>query len=173
MNEKPVYVTVTALNRYIHYKFDHDIHLKKVFLKGEISNFKGSKKHFYFSLKDEESEISAMMFYPINTELLFEPKDGIKVLIEGSVGVYQKKGTYSVNVSKMTEDGIGELFQRFLMLKDKLAKEGLFDDKWKKPLPKYPEHIAVVTSATGDAIHDIVSTVNKRFPIAKVLSIDE
>jgi exodeoxyribonuclease VII large subunit len=168
MSETPTYVTVTALNRYIHYKFDHDVHLKKVFLKGELSNFKASKKHFYFSIKDEESEISATMFYPVNSNLLFEPKDGVKVLVEGSIGVYQKKGTYSINVQKMTEDGIGELYQRFLILKDKLQKEGLFDDQWKKQIPSYPEHVAVITSATGDAIHDIVSTFNRRFPLTKI-----
>ena len=163
------FLSVSALNRYLSYKFDMDIHLQTVYLEGEISNFKISGKHMYFSIKDEFSEISAMMFYPNNTKLNFEVKDGLVVQVVGKVGVYEKRGTYSIVVNKMIQAGIGALYQEFLELKDKLSSEGLFDEKHKIKLPEFPKTIGVITSSTGEAINDILSTLKKRMPNVKVV----
>ena len=163
------FLSVSALNRYLAYKFDMDMHLKTVYLEGELSNFKMSGRHMYFSIKDENSEISGMMFYPKTLSLDFEPKDGMKVQMVGKVGVYEKRGTYSIVVNQMIRAGIGLLYQQFLELKEKLANEGLFDNKYKKPLPAFPKVIGVITSATGEAINDIISTINKRYPLLKVV----
>lgn len=163
------FLSVSALNRYISYKFDVDAHLQTVYLEGEISNFKRSGRNFYFSIKDEFSEISGMMFYPNTMSLDFEPVDGTIVQMVGKINVYEKRGTYSIIVKKMIQAGIGLLYQQFLDLKDKLQKEGLFDTKYKKPLPEYPENIAVITSPTGEAINDITSTIRKRYPLANIL----
>lgn len=162
------FLTVSALNRYINYKFEIDEHLKEVYLQGEISNFKRSGKHMYFSIKDEYSEISAMIFYPYTENLQFNPSDGMVVQVMGAVKVYEKRGTYSIVVKKMVQEGIGKLYQDFLDLKEKLQKEGLFDIKHKMPIPKYPKKIAVITAATGDAIHDIISTFERRLPLASL-----
>ena len=143
------YVTVSALNRYIFHKFDKDVHLQQVYLKGEISNFKASGKHFYFSLKDDKSEISAMMFFPDNLNIRFKPADGVNVQVVGQVRVYEKRGTYSILVKQMEEEGVGALYAAFLALKDKLQKEGLFDERHKKPIPEYPMEVGIVTAATG------------------------
>ncbi len=168
MNNEIKYISVTALNRYISYKFEIDNNLKEVYLKGEISNFKYSGRHCYFSLKDEKSEISAMFFYPDNLTLKFEPRDGMSVQVVGQIQVYQKKGTYAIIVKKMAQEGIGLLYQQYLELKDKLQKEGLFDENKKLPLPEYPEKVAVITAPTGEAIHDIISTFNRRMGLAKI-----
>ncbi len=162
------FITVSQLNRYISYKFDSDSNLQEVYLQGEISNFKFSGKHCYFSLKDSDSEISAMFFYPGNLSLKFKPQDGMKVNVIGRVQTYQKKGTYSIVVKDMQVEGLGLLYQQFLDLKDKLQKEGLFDEANKLRLPDYPEVVGVITAPTGDAIHDIISTFNRRLPMAKI-----
>lgn len=162
------HLTVTALNKYIGYKFDTDIHLQNVLVKGEISNFRISNGHLYFSLKDEESEIRAIMFAGAARSLRFVPTDGMKVLVTAQVSVYLKGGSYNLNVSKIEEIGLGELYLRFLQLKDKLDKEGLFDQSKKKQIPEYVKSISVITSETGDAFKDIVSTIQKRFPLTKV-----
>ena len=162
------FLTVSSLNRYINYKFDIDVHLKDVYLKGEISNFKRSGKHMYFSIKDEYSEINAIIFYPYTENLTFEPRDGMLIQVLGSIKVYEKKGNYAIVIRKAVEDGLGLLYQEYLILKDKLQKEGLFDNKFKKDIPPYPMKVAVITSATGDAIHDIISTFNRRLPLAKI-----
>ena len=162
------YLTVSALNRYIAYKLDSDIALKVVYIKGEVSNARVSKGHLYFVLKDEESEISAIIFQNVLRNLKYLPKDGAKVLICGSVTSYAKKGGYNLIVSSIQEFGQGLIYQQFLELKEKLEKEGLFDSGHKKKIPEYPERIAVVTSDTGDALQDILSTIKRRYPIAKV-----
>ena len=162
------YLTVSALNRYIAYKLDSDIALKVVYIKGEVSNARVSKGHLYFVLKDEESEISAIIFQNVLRNLKYLPKDGAKVLICGSVTSYAKKGGYNLIVSSIQEFGQGLIYQQFLELKEKLEKEGLFDSAHKKKIPEYPERIAVVTSDTGDALQDILSTIKRRYPIAKV-----
>lgn len=169
MNSNDIkYISVSALNRYISYKFEMDNNLREVYLKGEISNFKYSAKHCYFSLKDQTSEISAMFFYPDNLSLRFVPKDGMSVNVVGTIQVYQKKGTYAIIVRKMQEAGLGFLYQQYLELKDQLQKEGLFDEERKLPLPLYPEKIAVITAPTGEAINDIISTFNRRMPLGKI-----
>lgn len=162
------FLSISDINKYISFKFEQDVNLQEVYLQGEISNFKYSGKHCYFSLKDSSAEISAMYFYPYNLELKFKPLDGMSVQVVGKIQVYQKKGTYAIIIKKMAQTGVGLLYQEFLDLKEKLEKEGLFDENKKLPLPEYPEKIAVVTASTGEAIHDIISTFNRRFPLAKI-----
>lgn len=166
--ENKKYLTVTALNKYLAYKIDTDINLRSFVILGEISNTRVSKGHLYFVLKDEDAEISAVMFANYYNNLSFVVKDGIKVLVKCSLQLYQKKGTYNLQVTNMSEYGVGDLYQNFLKLKDKLSKEGLFDSNHKKAIPIYSERIGLITSDTGDARFDVVSTIEKRFPIAKI-----
>lgn len=164
------YLTVTALTRYLKYKFDNDEHLKCVYLKGEISNFKShTTGHLYFSLKDESSKINAIMFSANAKKNVFTPTDGMKVLVRGRISVYEATGNYQIYVDEMLEDGIGNLYIAFEQLKEKLSKEGLFDSKYKKPIPKFPERVGVVTAKTGAAIKDILSTIKRRYPICEVI----
>lgn len=169
MNNEIKFLSITAINKYLAYKFEMDSNLQEVYLQGEISNFKYSGKHCYFSLKDPNSEISAMFFYPNNLSLSFKPVDGMSVQVVGKIQVYQKKGTYAIIVQKMAQAGIGLLYQEFLDLKEKLQKEGLFDESKKLKLPEFPEKVAVITAPTGEAIQDIVSTFNRRFPLTKIV----
>ncbi|MDD3123586.1 MAG: exodeoxyribonuclease VII large subunit, partial [Candidatus Izemoplasmatales bacterium] len=166
--ENKKYLTVTALNKYISYKFESDVNLGFVYIQGELSNTRFSKDHLYFVLKDSESEISGIMYASSASKLTFMPKDGTKVLVSGKVSVYQKKGTYNLTAITMSEFGLGALYQDFLLLKEKLDKEGLFDVKYKKKIPEFSEKIGVITSPTGDAFQDIRSTISLRFPIAKI-----
>ena len=157
------YLTVGALTRYLKMKFDSDTHLRKVYLKGEISNFKAhSTGHFYFSIKDETSKINAIMFASNARKLPFMPKDGMKILVVGRVSVYEATGNYQIYVEDMIEDGVGNLYVAFEQLKEKLSKEGLFDPKYKKPIPKYPERIGIITAPTGAAMRGILSTIKGR-----------
>lgn len=168
MNEK--YLTVSTINRYIKNKLDTDEKLQQVFIKGEISNFKfHSSGHLYFSIKDETSKINAIMFSSNARGLKFNPVDGNKVLIKGRISVYEATGNYQIYVEEMLEDGVGNLFVAFEKLKKQLASEGLFDAKYKKPIPKYPEKIGVITANTGAAIKDIISTIKRRYPIGQVI----
>ena len=160
------YLTVTALTRYLKYKFDSDKNLQQVFLKGEISNFKAhSSGHFYFSIKDENSKINAIMFSTYTKKLNFMPTEGMKVMVAGSISVYEATGNYQIYVNDLIEDGIGNLHIAFEKLKKKLASEGLFDQKYKKEIPKFPTKIGIVTASTGAAIKDILSTIKRRYPI--------
>lgn len=168
MNNRIEYSSVSEVNRYISYKFETDALLQKVYIEGEISNFKRSGNHYYFSLKDEFSEITAMFFYPANLSLSFNPADGMKVQAIGKIQVYQKRGTYSIIVSNMQQVGIGLLYEQYLELKNKLEKEGLFLDSHKMMIPEYPEVVGVITALTGEAINDIISTFNRRLPLAKI-----
>ena len=166
MNDK--YLTVTALTKYLKYKFDTDDNLRKVYIKGEISNFKAhTTGHLYFSIKDEGSIINAIMFASNAKKLTFEPKEGSKVLVTGTVSVYPATGNYQIYVDSIEEDGIGNLYIEFEKLKAKLSSEGLFDSKYKKEIPKYPSSIGIVTASTGAAIRDILSTIKRRYPICK------
>lgn len=167
-NNNRKYLTVSALNKYIAYKIDSDPNLGFVYLQGELSNIRFSKEHLYFVLKDQESEISGIMYSSSANKLTFSPKDGMKVLVSGKVSVYQKKGTYNLTVITMSEAGLGALYQDFLFLKDKLEKEGLFAPEHKKPIPEFSEKIGVITSATADAFQDIKSTIKTRFPLARI-----
>lgn len=168
MNNNIEYSSVSEINRYLSYKFESDALLQKVYIEGEISNFKKSGNHFYFSLKDEYSEISAMFFYPSNLSLSFLPSDGMKVQVVGKVQVYQKRGTYAIIVNVMNQVGIGLLYEKYLQLKNKLEAEGLFLDSHKMKIPEYPNVVGVITALTGEAINDIISTFNRRFPLAVI-----
>ena len=147
------YLTVTAINRYLKDQFDRNEHLRMVFSKGEISNFKDhTTGHLYFSLKDENSKINAIMFSRNAAKLKFKPADGTKVLVVGRIGIYEATGSYQIYVEEMQEDGVGNLYIAFEQLKEKLSKEGLFDPKHKKALPRYPTRIGIVTAPTGYSI---------------------
>ena len=164
------YISVGALTRYIKYKIDNDVNLKEVYLKGEISNFKHhTRGHFYFTIKDEESRISAIMFASNTQNINFEPLDGMKVLVKGKVSVFESTGNYQIYVTEMMEDGIGNLYALYEKLKKQLQSEGLFDLKYKKEIPKIPNKIGVITASTGAAIKDIISTINRRFPLCEVI----
>lgn len=165
-NEK--YLTITALTKYLKYKFDSDVHLQKIFLKGEISNLKfHTTGHLYFSLKDETSKINAIMFGTNAKKMLFTPQDGMKVLITGRISIYEATGNYQIYVDDMLEDGVGNLYIAFEQLKEKLSKEGLFNKEHKRPIPKIPTKIGIITAPTGAAIKDILSTIKRRFPLAE------
>lgn len=164
------YITVGALTRYIKYKIDNDVNLQEVYIKGEISNFKKhSRGHFYFTIKDEESRISAIMFSSQTNSVTFEPVDGTKVLVKGRISVFPQTGNYQIYVSEMIEDGIGNLYALYEKLKAELKKEGLFNPEHKKAIPKIPSRIGVITAPTGAAIRDIISTINRRFPLCEVI----
>ncbi len=164
------YLTITAITRYLKYKLDSDEHLKNVFLKGEISNFKAhSTGHLYFSLKDETSKINAIMFSDNAKKLKFHPQDGSKVLLVGRISVYEATGNYQIYVEDMIEDGVGNLYIAYEKLKAELAKEGLFDDSHKKKIPKIPSKVGIITAPTGAAIKDIISTIRRRFPLCETI----
>ena len=164
------YVSVTQLTKYIKYVIDNDINLNTVYLKGEISNFKNhTRGHLYFTLKDENTRINAIMFSSSASKLKFEPVDGMKVLVTGKVSVYEATGGYQIYVSDMIEDGIGNLYIAYEQLKKKLELEGLFDKERKKPIPKIPKTIGIITAPTGAAIRDILSTIKRRWPIANTI----
>jgi len=164
------YITVSQLNNYLKRKFEADVHLGNVFLKGEISNCKlHSRGHIYFSLKDDTSVISAIMFSANASKLNFDPKDGTKVFVEGKVTVYEASGKYQIIVSAMQPDGVGELYIAYEKLKKQLEAEGLFKQELKKKLPKYPKKIGIITAPTGAAIRDILSTIKRRFPICETI----
>ena len=164
------YITVGTLNRYLKNKFDTDPNIQKVYLKGEISNFKGhTRGHLYFTLKDEESRISAVMFSYNVSKLNFEPEDGMKVLVEGKVTVYPATGAYQIYVDDMSCDGLGNLYIKYEALKKELGQKGLFNPEIKKIIPKYPQKIGIVTAPTGAAIKDILSTIKRRYPICETI----
>lgn len=164
------YVTVSQINAYIKYKIDNDKHLKRVYLKGELSNVKEDfKGHYYLTVKDENSRISGVMFASHAKSLDKPLKDGMNVLIEGYISVFERNGNYQLYIEKIEEDGIGKLYIEFEKLKKKLEQEGLFDIKYKKEIPKYPETIGIITAPTGAAIKDILSTIKRRWPFVKTI----
>ncbi len=164
------YMKISDLNLYIKSMFDDNPYLKKVYLRGEISNFKNhSRGHLYFTLKDDSSRISAVMFYSSAVNINFAPEDGMNVLVEGRISCYPAQGTYQIYVDKMEVDGLGNLYLEFEKLKQKLASEGLFDRERKKEIPKIPKRIGIITAPTGAAIRDIISTIKRRFPICETI----
>ena len=166
MNEE--YVTVSALTKYIKYKFDKYPHLGRVYLKEEISNFRLRPTHQYFSLKDENAIISATMFQSAFKKIQFRPEEGMKVLVIGKVSVFEKSGQYQINIEHMEPDGVGALYLAYEQLKKKLEAEGLFSLP-KKPIPQFPKKIAILTSESGAVIQDIQTTVARRFPIVQLV----
>ena len=166
----PNYITVTQLTKYIKYKIDNDVNLDTVYLKGEISNFKAhTRGHFYFTIKDENSRINAVMFSSSASKIKFVPTDGMKILVTGKISVYEATGGYQIYVNEMLEDGVGNLYIAFEQLKKKLEQEGLFDPAKKKKIPKIPTTIGIITAPTGAAIKDILSTIKRRWPLAKTI----
>jgi len=164
------YITITRLNNYIKNMFDQNNVLRKVYLKGEISNYKNhTSGHLYFTLKDGNSRLSAIMFKTSSNTLNFKPEDGQNVLVEGRISCYPSGGTYQIYVEKMDLDGLGNLHIEFEKLKKKLATEGMFDQKYKKSIPKYPRKIGIITAPTGAAIKDILSTIKRRYPIVETV----
>ncbi|WP_339146737.1 MULTISPECIES: exodeoxyribonuclease VII large subunit [unclassified Sutcliffiella] len=166
------YLTVTALTKYIKRKFDVDPHMQDVWLKGEISNFKQhSRGHMYFTLKDQSARLSVVMFAGQNRNLVFKPQEGMKVLVRGEVTVYEASGSYQMYIKEMQPDGVGSLFLAYEELKKKLSQEGLFSPEHKKVLPKYPRAVGVITSPTGAAVRDIITTLKRRYPLTKIIVI--
>jgi len=164
------YITITELSKYIKSNFDNDDFLRRVYIKGEISNFKNhTTGHFYFSLKDAGSRINAVMFSSSARNIKFIPKDGMTVLVTGRVTVYEATGNYQIYVEEMIEDGLGNLYVAFEQLKEKLAKEGLFDRDKKKRIVRCPKKVGVVTAPTGAAIRDILTTIKRRYPICETI----
>ncbi len=162
---RPEPITVTYLNKYIKDRVAEDEYLKSVFVKGEISNFKHHYTgHMYFTLKDENSLIKCIMFKSSTATLNFIPKDGMKVLVLGSVAVFERDGVYQIYVKAMQEDGIGDLYKEYEELKNKLEKEGYFNENHKKKIPFMPETIGVLTSQTGSVIRDIINVSTRRNP---------
>ena len=164
------YQTVTEINKLLKDKIDRDPAFQSVFIKAEISNFKRhSRGHLYFTLKDESSQISAVMFYQNASTLRFAPKEGSKVIVAGYLSLYVTSGTYQIYVQSMQEDGIGDLYVEYEKLKKKLELEGLFRAEYKKPLPLFPRVVGVITSPTGAAVRDIIHVIERRYPLTKVL----
>ena len=164
------YLSVSAITRYLKAKLDVDENLQRVYLRGEISNFKAhTTGHFYFSLKDETSKINAIMFRSNASKVLFKPADGMKVLVSGRVSIYEAMGSYQIYVDEMLEDGVGNLYVAFEQLKKKLQAEGLFDTAHKKKIPKIPKRVGIITASTGAAIRDIITTIKRRFPICETI----
>ena len=167
--ENKEYISISEINRIIKWTIDSNEVLRDVYIKGEISNLKfHGRGHLYFSLKDESSKINAVMFNYQTSNLSFEPKDGDSVLVHGKISVYEASGSYQIYVDRMDIDGIGNLYQLFEELKKKLSAEGLFDEKYKKRINRLPEKIGVITASTGAAVRDVISTINKRYPIVEI-----
>ena len=166
--ERKNYLTVTALTKYIARKFTYDPYLERVYLVGEISNFRLRERHQYFSIKDENAKIEAVMFQSNFNRIKFVPEDGMKVLVTGRIEVYEQTGKYQINIETMQPDGVGALYQAYEQLKAKLAQEGVFS-RPKHPLVKFPKRIAVITSPSGAVIRDIITTTRRRYPIVQLV----
>jgi len=169
--DAPVVLTVTQLNTYLKSRFEEDGNLTHLFITGEISNFTNHYRsgHLYFSLKDQKCVVRAVMFARYASRLRFLPQDGMRVIARGRVGVYEVSGQYQLYVEDLQPDGLGALNLAFEQLKAKLEKEGLFAAERKKPLPSFPHSIGVITSPTGAAVHDILTVLGRRYPLAQVV----
>lgn len=166
--EKEQYLTVSALTKYLHKKFTVDPYLQRVYLTGEISNFRLRPRHQYFSLKDDGAKIDAVMFQSAFSRLKFEVEDGMKVLVVGKIDLYEPAGNYQITIERMEPDGVGALYQAYEQLKAKLEAEGLFSAP-KRTIPLFPKRIAVITSPSGAVIRDIITTTRRRYPIAQLV----
>lgn len=166
--DRDKYLTVSQLTKYLKLKFDRDPYLQKVYLTGELSNFRLRSGHQYFSLKDDHAVIDAVMFRSKFSKVKFTPEEGMKLCVTGHVGLYERSGRYQIYIDTMEPDGLGSLYLAFEQLKKKLSAEGLFSLP-KKSVPLFPKRIAVVTSLNGAVIRDINTTVRRRYPIAQVV----
>ena len=166
-----VVLSVSQLNRYVKSIIEQDYNLQTVFVQGEISNFTNHYRtgHYYMTIKDEYSSIRAVMFKSANSRLRFMPENSMNVIIKGRVSVFERDGQYQLYIDDMQPDGAGALSPAFEQLKNKLAAEGLFDESRKRPIPRFPERVGVVTSPTGAAIRDIINVISRRFPAAELI----
>lgn len=164
-------ISVSQLNKYVHSLIDGDSNLKSLFLSGEISNLKinSFSGHMYFTLKDDQAAVKAVMFKWAASRLKFLPQDGMKIICRCDVTMYEKDGVYQINVGDMQPDGAGSIAIAFEQLKAKLEAEGLFDDSKKQRLPQFPKKIAVITSDTGAAVRDMISVISRRWPLTTIL----
>ena len=166
----PTVYSVTELNNYVKRILESDENLKNVFVTGEISNFKNHYSgHMYMTIKDEGGAIKSVMFSSYASRLKFVPENGMKVIILGSVSLYNKDGSYQLYITDMQPDGVGALNLAFEQLKEKLGKEGLFNTEFKKPIPKFPKKIGVMTAPDGAAVRDIFSVLKRRYPVAEIV----
>lgn len=163
-------LSVTQVNTYIKSLIDGDRNLSDIFIRGEISNFKRhSSGHLYLTLKDENSRLPAVMFRFNAAKMRFLPQDGMRVLVRGRISVYDRDGKYQLYIEEMHPDGVGDLSVAYEQMKERLAAEGLFDEAHKKALPRYPQRVGVITSPTGAAVHDIITVLSRRFPVASLI----
>ena len=164
-------LSVKQLNMYVKSLVEGDARLAFVSIKGEISNFKNhfSSGHFYFTLKDNDAAIRCVMFRSYASAVKFRPEDGMEVILTGRVSIYERDGQYQFYAEEMHNAGQGDISVQFEQIKKKLAEEGLFDEESKRPIPKFPENIAVVTSNTGAAVQDIMNILSRRYPLARVI----
>lgn len=161
---------VTELNEHIKDLLDSDAVLNGVFVRGELSNYKVYPSgHHYFTMKDQNGSLRCVMFKGSASKMRFRPENGMKVIAFGRVSVFPRDGAYQLYANELTPDGVGDLYVAFEQLKEKLYKEGLFDDRHKKPLPRFPKRIAVITSSAGAAVRDIIRVLGKRWPLSKVI----
>nr|WP_295588695.1 exodeoxyribonuclease VII large subunit [uncultured Streptococcus sp.] len=163
------YLSVTTLTKYLKMKFDKDPYLERVYLTGQVSNFRKRPTHQYFSLKDDHAVIQATIWSGIYQKLGFDLEEGMKINVIGRVQVYEPSGSYSIIIEKAEPDGVGALAIQFEQLKKKLTEEGLFQERFKQPLPQFTKRIGVVTSRSGAVIQDIITTVSRRFPSVDIL----
>ena len=163
------YLSVSQLTKYLKLKFDRDPYLERVYLTGEVSNFRRRPTHQYFSLKDEKAVIQATIWGGVYKKLGFELEEGMKINVIGRVQLYEPSGSYSIVIEKAQPDGVGALAIRFEQLKQALAKEGLFNPEWKQVLPQFVQKIGVITSPSGAVIKDIITTVSRRFPGVEIV----
>ena len=163
------YISVSTLNKYLKMKFEKDPYLEKVYLTGQVSNYRRRSTHQYFSLKDEESVIQATIWASTFKKVGFDLEEGLKVNVIGRVQIYQPSGQYSIIIESIEPDGIGRLAIQFEQLKNKLEKEGLFKREFKKNLPTFPQKVGVITSQSGAVIRDIITTLNRRFPGRRIV----
>lgn len=165
----PTIYSITQINAYIQGRMNEDPMLAQVAVRGEISNYKlYPSGHHYFTLKDEQSALKCVMFKGNAMSLRFRPASGMKVIALGRISVYPRDGQYQLYVSSMAMDGIGDLYAAFEALKKKLSQQGLFDPAKKKPIPKYPKTVGIVTSSAGAAVHDILRILRRRYPLCSV-----
>lgn len=163
------YLSVTTLTKYLKMKFDKDPYLERVYLTGQVSNFRKRPTHQYFSLKDDRAVIQATIWSGIYQKLGFDLEEGMKINVVGRVQVYEPSGSYSIIIEKAEPDGVGALAIQFEQLKKKLAEEGLFQERFKQSLPQFSKKIGVVTSRSGAVIQDIITTVSRRFPGVEIV----